>query len=197
MYAPIDIPSEGDGMTYVLTGGGYFRGGRLASLGYRILAALVDVAVVLVAWGVAVALVWLYYALLQSTGLYSTKADAFVGFLIGLLPWAVVVVNSVIMQARSGQSLGKVVFGLVLVSPRIDPANVAFTFYARPSILLLLVRTGLHVVVDLFLLVGVASILLSHRRESIADRVCNTLVLRPSDPENVTTYSNMMGARDR
>ena len=196
MYAPIEIPSEGDGTTYVLTGGGYFRGERLASVGYRILAALADGALALVAWGVTGVLVWAYGEVLQATGVYSTPVDALVGLVLGLLPWAVVVLNCVVLQARSGQSFGKLVFGLVLVSPRLDPTNVAVTFFARPSGLLLVARTALHAL-DLFLFVGVAAILVSNRRETIADRLCNTLVLRPAEPDDVPLAHLQNGARDR
>ena len=40
MYSDIVVPSEGDGSTFTLVGHGYYRGTRLASFGYRLLAFL-------------------------------------------------------------------------------------------------------------------------------------------------------------
>ena len=75
--------------------------------------------------------------------------------------------------------------------------NVAVAYYTLPRPIIVVVRTVMHLTVDLFLCLGVVSILLSKRQESLADRACNTLVLRPRDLDSLTLHKGLLGARDR
>lgn len=197
MYSDIVVPSEGDGSTFTLVGHGYYRGTRLAGLGYRLLAFLIDAALFYAATLLVSLIEWVYLSLTDNTGRDVSVPDTLVGLVLTLIPWAVLVANSVVMQARTGQSFGKLCFGMILVSPQVDPMNVAVAYYALPKPLIVVLRTALHLTVDLFLCIGVVSILLSNRRESIADRACNTLVLRPRDLDSLTLHKGLIGARDR
>ena len=197
MYSDIVVPSEGDGSTFTLVGHGYYRGTRLASFGYRLLAFAIDAGLVYAAILICAVLQWAYLHLTDNTGRDVSVPDAVVGVVLSLVPWAVLVANSVFMQARTGQSLGKVCFGMILVSPRVDPMNVAVAYYAAPSALVVATRTALHLTVDLFLCLGVASILVSNRNESLADRALNTMVLRPHDLDSIPIHEGLIGARDR
>lgn len=197
MYSDIVVPSEGDGSTFTLVGHGYYRGTRLAGYGYRLAAFLIDAGIVLLAELVVTLLMQAYLAITANTGRDVSTPDMIVGLLLSLVPWAVLVANSVVMQARTGQSFGKLCFGMIVVSPQVDPMNVAVAYYTIPRPLIMAVRTALKVTVDLFLLLGVVSIVLSKRQESLADRACNTLVLRPRDLDSITIHKGLFGARDR
>ena len=194
MYSDIVVPSEGDGSTFTLVGHGYYRGTRLAGFGYRLAAFSIDAGLFLAASLIVWLLEWAY---LKITGGGIGIGDTIIGAILSLIPWAVLVANSVVMQSRTGQSFGKLCFGMILVSPRVDPMNVAVAYYAAPSALMITVRTALHLTVDLFLCLGVVSILLSNRKESLADRACNTMVLRPHDLDSLTLHKGLIGARDR
>jgi len=197
MYSDIVVPSEGDGSTFTLVGHGYYRGTRLAGIGYRLAAFAIDAGLVLLTNLIVSLVLQTYLSLTDNTGRDVSVPDTVVGVLLSLVPWVVLVANSVVMQARTGQSFGKLCFGMILVSPRVDPMNVAVSYYAAPSALTILGRTAIHLTVDLFLCLGVVAILLSNRRESLADRACNTLVLRPRELDSVTIHKGLLGARDR
>ncbi len=197
MYSDIVIPSEGDGSTFTLVGHGYYRGTRLAGIGYRLLAFAIDAGIFYLATLIVTLLMQAYMALTDNTGRDVSVPDAIVGVVLSLIPWAVLVANSVVMQARTGQSFGKLCFGMIVVSPKVDPMNVAVAYYTLPSPIVVVARTVMHLTVDLFLCLGVVSILLSKRQESLADRACNTLVLRPRDLDSLTLHKGLLGARDR
>ena len=197
MYSDIVVPSEGDGSTFTLVGHGYYRGTRLAGLGYRLAAFAIDAGIVVAVNLLMALLMKVYLSATASTGQDVSVPDAIVGLILSLIPWAVLVANSVVMQAHTGQSFGKLCFGMILVSPRVDPMNVAVAYYAAPSLLTIVARTAIHLTADLFLCLGVVSIVLSQRQESLADRACNTLVLRPREPQSVTIHKGLFGARDR
>lgn len=196
MYSDIVIPSEGDGSTFTLVGHGYYRGIRLAGLHWRAFAFAVDAALVLAAWLLGALLMAGYEAMAVRTTTNHGTIEGIVSFIAEALPWAVLILNAVVMQSRTGQTFGKLLFGMVLVSPKVDPMNVAVAYYALPHPAMVAFRTALHVI-DLFLLLGVFSILLSNRRESLADKACNTLVLRPHDLNAITIHEGLIGARDR
>lgn len=188
MYPEIAVPSEGDGSTFALIGHGYYRGHRLAEIHHRVAAGLIDLAVFVVPWLLCDALRYL---------VTQNPAPGYGSAFLVLLPaLAVTYFNVIVMQARTGQSLGKLCLGLVLVRPMVDPMNVAVSFFALPSAPLLVVRWGFHVL-DSVLLVGLWFVALTQRRESIADKACNTMVLRPHQNDDLTLHTNMMGARDR
>lgn len=188
MYPEIAVPSEGDGSTFALIGHGYYRGHRLAEIHHRVAAGLIDLTVFVVPWLLCDALRHL---------LTQNSAPGYGAALLVLLPaLAAAYFNVVFMQARTGQSLGKLCLGLVLVRPMVDPMNVAASFFTLPSAPLLVVRWGFHVL-DSVLLVGLWFVALTQRRESIADKACNTMVLKPHDHDHIALTTNMFGARDR
>lgn len=197
MYSEIVVPSEGDGSTFTLVGHGYYRGNRLAAIHFRVGALLIDLALF---YALYLPLSWLNY--LYSSAIaprlpYELWAiQAALGLLAVAVPVVVTFLNIIVMQSRTGQSFGKMCLGLVLVCPRVDPMNVGFDFLALPGWFLLMCRTALHAI-DAFLLVGVAFVAFTTRRESIADKACNTLVLRPVNLDAVTLHKGLLGARDR
>lgn len=196
MYADIVVPSEGDGSTFTLVGRGYYRGTRLAGLHWRLLAFTVDALLVLVAWLLGRLIMAGYEAFAVRTTTNFGLLEFVLSFIAEALPWAVLILNAVVMQSRTGQTFGKLLFGMIVVSPKVDPMNVAVAYYALPHPAMVAFRTALHVI-DLFLLLGVFSILLSNRRESLADKACNTLVLRPHDLTAIEIHEGLIGARDR
>lgn len=197
IYSDIVVPSEGDGSTFTLVGHGYYRGTRLAGIGWRLAAFAIDAGIVILVNLIATLLMTLYLRVSANTGRDVSVPDTIVGLLLSLLPWAVLVANSIVMQARTGQSFGKLCFGMVVVSPRVDPMNVAVAYFAAPGAFTLVVRTAIHLTIDLFLCAGVVSMVLSKRKETLADRACNTMVLRPLDEDSITIHRGLFGARDR
>lgn len=195
-YNEIVVPSESDGSKLTLVGGGYFRGVRVANVGWRIAAALVDYGVVYLLYLIGLVVNMVYYRLTAVAKVDLSGLDFLVSGVIGLIPWVVFIGNSIVMQARSGQSFGKMLFGMIVVSPKVDPTDMNVAWFAKPSGLLMVGRTLLHFV-DSIAFVGVALIALSNRNESLADRVCNTLVLRPLDLNALELHEGLIGARDR
>ena len=187
LYSDIDVPIPGANETLEDHDDGYFRGERLASVPHRILALAVDVGLIYI--------VWAFFELIipESWRTLDAIAD-----LIGLiLAWGVAIVNLVWLQAKTGQSIGKMLFGMVVVHPRVNPKNMTSHYYVYPTAWMMAGRTIVHYFTDLFFLVGLLFMARSAHRLSIADRCCNTLVLRPFDLNAVTIQRGLLGARDR
>lgn len=196
-YSDIIVPTEGDGSTFTLVGNGYYRGHRLAEVHYRIAAGLVDIGIFFALWLPAAFLMKFYLNHIEPHLPYQLWLSSWVQLLmVGLLPTAVSFFNVVFMQSRTGQSLGKMLLGLVTVSPQVDPMNMAVNYFAAPSALKLAVRWCFHAA-DAFLLIGVWVVAFSSRRESLADKACNTMVLRPYDLSSIQLHKGLLGARDR
>ncbi len=186
-YQPINIPIEGDGTTFALSGNGYFRGVRLASIPRRAAAFLIDCAVLGAAFVVMLLIGW---------GLDAIGLDTVAGLLTLAVMFAVWFLNQVLMVAIVGQSVGKAALGLYVAQPLVDPMDVDAHFYGIPSIWTMIWRNIVHGL-DLVFLVGVASIFISNRRECLADRACNTLVFHPRDPAQLKLQRDISGAKDR
>lgn len=196
-YPDIIVPTEGDGSTFTLVGNGYYRGHRLAEVHYRIAAALIDIGVFFAIWLPASFLMTLYSNHVETHLPYQLwLSPLLMTALVILLPVAVSFFNVVFMQSRTGQSFGKLCLGLVIVSPQVDPMNMAVNYLAAPSMLKLAVRWCFHAA-DAFLLIGVWVVAFSSRRESLADKACNTMVLRPYDLSSIQLHKGLIGARDR
>lgn len=196
-YPEIIVPTEGDGSTFTLLGMGFYRGQRLAAVHFRILSYLIDAALVAVLY---FPLAWLdgyYYDVIALKVSYDLWiiGDG-LGVAAVVVPLAVWFLNVVFMQSRTGQSFGKLCLGLVLVRPEVDPMNVAFNYLALPKMPLLVFR-ALMEGFDLILGIGVLFVLFTRRRESIADKICNTMVLRPYDLDTIYLHTDLTGARDR
>lgn len=196
-YPDIIVPTEGDGSTFTLVGNGYYRGHRLAEVHYRIAAALIDIGIFFALCLPAALLMKFYLNLIEIHLPYQLWLPQPLQILIvGLLPTAVSFFNVVFMQSRTGQSFGKMLLGLVTVSPQVDPMNMAVNYLAAPSVLRLVVRWCFHAA-DAFLLIGVWVVAFSSRRESLADKACNTMVLRPYNLSSIQLHKGLLGARDR
>lgn len=193
MYSDIEVPSQGDGRTMVLIGHGYFRGNRLAEIHFRILAALIDAAIFFTVYLVLNFIASLYWKL------QSGRVSDLALVLTSLPLWTAIsatFVNIVWMQSKTGQSFGKMCFGMILVHPRVDPMNVDYNFLAIPKMPTLVFRSLMHGI-DAAFLIGVIWMAVTQRRESIADKACNTIVLRPQDLDTLNIESGLIGARDR
>ncbi len=189
MYQPIEVPDQSDGVQFYLNGNGHFRGIRLASVPHRILALGVDV---LLAY-----LIWKVFDLIIPEAWHTLDGIAdLIGF---FLAWAFAALNLVWLQSKTGQSIGKMIFGMFVVHPFIDPRNMEHHYFAYPSLWMMTGRTLVHYFADLFFLVGLLFMAKNQRRESIADWCCNTLVLRPRAEElsEVRIERGVTGARDR
>lgn len=196
-YPDILVPTEGDGSAFTLVGNGYYRGHRLAEVHYRIAAGLVDIAIFFALWLPAAFLMKFYLNHIEIHLAYQLWLSPWVQVLmVALLPVAVSFFNVVFMQSRTGQSLGKMLFRMLTVSPQVDPMNMAVNYFAAPSGLKLAVRWCFHAA-DAFLLIGVWFVAFSSRRESLADKACNTMVLRPYDLSAIRLHKGLLGARDR
>lgn len=187
MYQPINVPPQSAPGTIVLHGNGHYRGERLASVPHRILALLVDLLLVYIVWKV-------FDLIIPESWRTLDEIADFIGFCVAL---GVAVANFVWLQSKTGQSIGKMLFGMVVVHPFVDPRDLERTFYAYPSMWLMAGRTMIHYAADLFFLVGLLFMAKSQRRESIADWCCNTIVLRPVNMDDVKPLRGVTGARDR
>lgn len=186
-YGEIVQPDPTGNQKIDMSGNGHFRGTRLASIPHRIMAIAVDLG-----------LAWLIYKILDwivpdSWRTLNGLAE-FMGYWLAL---SFAAFNLIWLQSKTGQSIGKMLFGLIVVHSFVDPHDMARQFYAYPSVWMMTGRTILHYCLDLFFLVGLLFMAKSWRRESIADWCCNTLVLRPADLNEVTIHRGLTGARDR
>jgi len=96
---------------------------------------------------------------------------------VSLQLWGMVVLigaNSVFMQARTGQSLGKVILGLQLVWPVRNTDHVPMGAY--PSMLRNAARICLHAL-DLIFFIGLFRPLWDWHRQTFADKYTKVLVL--------------------
>ena len=98
----------------------------------------------------------------------------FGGTLEFLVILALVGGNSVFMQSRTGQSLGKVLLGLQLVWPVRDADHGRLAAYPPPW--RCAVRVPLHAL-DLMLFIGFLRPLWHRRHQTFADSITKTLVL--------------------
>ncbi|MCZ2857443.1 RDD family protein [Blastococcus sp. VKM Ac-2987] len=99
--------------------------------------------------------------------------------IIGLpsgMAWLLFFANVVVLQARTGRSLGKYANGTQLIVAYEHRHSPDTGVTIQPGMGRLFVRQLLHVF-DLVLLIGLVLITFSHRRQSIADRVTGTLVI--------------------
>ncbi|MCM3484194.1 RDD family protein [Kocuria rosea] len=186
-YSDIALPDNSAGESICHHGYGYFRGERLASVPHRLLALAVDVGLIYI--------VWKFFDLIipESWRTLDGIAD-FIGICLAL---AVAVLNLVVLQSKTGQSVGKMLFGMVVVHPIVDPMNMERHNYVYPTVWMMAGRTLVHYFADLFFLVGLIFMVRSPHKLSLADHCCNTLVLRPFDLDAVTIARGLRGARDR
>lgn len=88
--------------------------------------------------------------------------------------------NSVFMQARTGQSLGKVLLGVQLVWPVRAPGHGKIAAY--PSLGLCTARVLLHSIDIIFFGIGFLRPLWNWKRQTFADSITKTVVLADKPP---------------
>ncbi len=165
------LESEGP-LGYTHAGKGYHHGARLATWPWRVAAGVID-------YGIT----WFLPAKLLGTH-FPTLTLWLVAILIGF--------NSGFMQGRTSQSLGKRILGLRTIRSEVD-THSGEPLAGYPGVLRCLLRAALHAVDAAFCFIGFLRPLWNLRRETWADSLVNTLVIRDTSPQLTTKR----GARDR
>ena len=112
-----------------------------------------------------------------------------VGYVIAIV---FILINSVFLQARTYQSLGKLITGIALVWPAFyRPENRSIA--SRPSYLRCLVRISLHIL-DSLCLVGFVRPLWDRKRQTFADSIAHTLVTRKPPTPSETAPAGSVDA---
>ena len=171
-YQP-PIPAFGTGATpepdEPLAGKGVLGQYHLASWWWRVAAGLIDFG----------ATIWLPVAVLDAAASVFGRSPH--GGWELLIVVVLVVANSAVLQGVTGQSLGKVIFGLQLCRPVLD-RDRQVPILALPGVVRCLWRLVLHVLLDFPLFpfsIGFCRPLWAAKRQTFADRWVKTVVLAP------------------
>jgi uncharacterized RDD family membrane protein YckC len=105
--------------------------------------------------------------------MYLAKAERWVFELMLITVMMLVAINRVVVQGRTGRSLGKLVMGLRVVDPRTHhPVGIGRMIMRQLARIIDVLPGGLGFLLPLFD---------AHRR-TIADRMTNTIVIRDRNP---------------
>jgi hypothetical protein len=166
------------------TDGGYYQ---CAHWGWRALAGLID-------YG---PLVVLDIAVRQSANALAYVLGYDGAIAIVRLTWvaliALAVLNSGVLQGMTTQSIGKKLLGLQVVRGVITPSGEKWI--VRPGVPWAIARLAAHVVDTLFCYIGYFAPLWTWRRQTFADMIVNTAVLK--EPELVDLGFAPSGSRRR
>jgi uncharacterized RDD family membrane protein YckC len=166
------------------TDGGYYD---CAHWGWRVLAGLIDYGPLAV---VNYAGAQIATALAPAIGYDVANVMINLTYLVVI---ALVVLNSGVLQGLTGQSIGKKVLGLQVVRGVITPSGEKWI--VRPGVPWAIARLAAHVVDTLFCYIGYFAPLWTWRRQTFADMIVNTAVLK--EPELVDVGFAPSGSRRR